>query len=73
MAKREEEKNDILELSEDKFQFLKRITEGNKIFVEERTQTGIQQVEKDLFFPFELGQLLSALNEEEEEGGSKKK
>lgn len=52
-------KNEI-EIGEDEFQFLKRIIESNKTKrIDE--QGKIEEVE--LFFPFELGQLLIALEE----------
>jgi len=47
-----------VEISDDKAKFLKRIIENNKVMVSKRTPMGIEEVEKELFFPFELGQLL---------------
>lgn len=56
-----DEKNKEIEISEDKFQFLKRVVETNKI--KRDTPMGVQEIE--LYFPFELGQLLAVFEEEE--------
>lgn len=55
-------KNEI-EISEDEFQFLKRIVEKNKAKQISR-EGNIEEIE--LFFPYELGQLLIALEDKPE-------
>lgn len=62
-----EEQNKVLEISDDKFKFLKRLIGKNKHKIIQQTPTGQREVERELFFPFETGQLLKAFGEEEDE------
>ena len=59
------EQNKVLEISDDKFKFLKRLIVRNKHKMTQQTTTGLTEIEKELFFPFETGQLLRAFGEEE--------
>jgi hypothetical protein len=56
-----DDENKEIEISENKYQFLKRIVEKNKI---KRTSATGQEIEIELYYPFELGQLLIALDED---------
>jgi len=61
-------KNEI-EISEDEYQFLKKTIEKNKA---KRISMDGKTEEVELFFPYELGQLLIALEDRSEEIKSKK-
>ena len=58
-----DEKNKEVEISKDKLDFLARVVENNKY----KRATPGGETEVELFFPFELGQLLMALGKGEEE------
>jgi len=51
--------NKILEMEDSRFDFLRRIMEDNTIIINEKS--------KELFFPYELGQIMSAFEEKVEE------
>ena len=53
-----DEKNKEIEISDDKFKFLKRIIEKNKMKIIQTTPMGPVEKEVEIFYPFELGQLL---------------
>ena len=52
-------KGDVLDVSEEQLVFLKRIFENNRVT---RTNQIGQNEEKELFFPYELGQILKVLD-----------
>ena len=57
-----DEKNKEIEISEDKFKFLKRIIEKNKMKIIQSTPMGPTEKEVEIFYPFELGQILKIFN-----------
>ena len=57
-----DDKNKEVEVSQDKIDFLARVVEDNKYKI--MSPTG--EKETELFFPFEVGQLLTALGKTEE-------
>lgn len=59
-----EEKTKVLEISDDKFKFLKRILTKNKHKIIRQTPMGPTELQVDIFFPYEMGQLLEIFDEE---------
>lgn len=60
--KMSDQKNETVKLSEDKVAFLKRIVKSNKTKRTKRTPMGTTEEEVELFFPYEVGQLLAVLD-----------
>ena len=60
-----DEKNKILEVSDPQFNFLKRIVEANKMMNITQTPMGVVEKEIEIFYPFELGQLLRIFQQTE--------
>jgi len=54
-------KEDIVEIEEDRYEFLKKIVGNNKYLYFENTPQGIQYREGFLYTPFEAGQILTLL------------
>jgi len=65
-----DEENDEIEIPDNQFAFLKRIMENNKI--QQASPTGGTK-EIEVFFPYELGQVMEAFEDKEEEKPKPKK
>jgi len=60
-------KEKIVEVSDDKLEFLRKLIKTNKAILYRQTPvSGVQKVEIELFFPYEVGEMLVMLGEKEE-------